>query len=304
MRKLPRGYRPPGAHRATGVFTVAMAYADGVTRAQARHRLATGEWRAGVGDGILLDTDAPHPLAPLVAAMITWPDGVLIRESAAIAHGLAIDVPAHPVHVWVPVNRRPRAGMVPHRYELDPDDVVALPYGRVTSRARTIHDVHAHLPARQVDELVALSIIRGDVTSASLEEHRRARPGCWGNGQLARLSEETRDGALSHPERVVVALLRRARLRGWTLNAPVHDEHGLIGVVDVLFEERRLAIEINGYAYHAVASFERDHEKINRLALRGYTHMAFTARAVRDRPERVLEQIVAALARLGGEESA
>lgn len=304
MRKLPRGYRPPGAHRSTGVFTAAMAYADGVTRAQARHRLASGEWRAGVGDGIRLDSDAPHRLAPLVAAMLTWTDGVLLRESAAIVHGLAIDVPVLPVHIWVPGNRRPRAGMVPHRYDLDPVDVVALPYGRATSRLRTIHDVHAHLPARQVDELIALSIIRGDVTSASLEEHRRARPGCWGNGQLARLADETRDGALSHPERVVVSLLRRAKIRGWAVNTPVHDERGLIGVVDVLFEGCRLAIEINGYAYHAVASFERDHEKINRLALQGYTHLAFTARAVRDRPDRVIEQIKEALTLLRNEESA
>lgn len=273
-----------------------MAYADGATRAQVRHRLATGEWRRVAGDGLCLGDDPPHALAPLVAATATWPDAVLIRESAALVHRLQVEVAPLPVHVWVPRARRPRDGITPHRYRLAPDDVVRSPYGLVTTWSRTVHDVHAHLPGRDADAFVALSVVRGDVTSDSLETHRRARPGCWGNAQLARLADDTRDGAVSTPEREVIAMLRGARIGGWSANVRVADAQGVIGVVDLLFERERIAIEVDGYAHHGMAQFERDRSKQNRLILAGYTVLRFTATQVRDEPARVLTEIGRALA--------
>lgn len=75
------------------------------------------------------------------------------------------------------------------------------------------------------------------------------------------------DGACSQAERVLHRLLRGAKLDGWVVNHLVM----LSGVeywIDVAFLTRRLAIEVDGWAWHSdVDRFAHDRRRQNALVL-------------------------------------
>jgi len=63
-------------------------------------------------------------------------------------------------------------------------------------------------------------------------------------------------------------------------------------LVDFLWPESRLIVEVDGYEYHgARASFEADRARDAELALQGYRVVRFTYRQVTQEPARVAETI-------------
>jgi very-short-patch-repair endonuclease len=91
-------------------------------------------------------------------------------------------------------------------------------------------------------------------------------------------------------------LLRTAEIAGWTANAPVLDEHGVIGVVDLLFEQARVAVEVDGWrAHRSQTAFVADRRRENRLVTAGYLVLHFTWHDLTDRPADVIAEIRAAL---------
>ena len=70
----------------------------------------------------------------------------------------------------------------------------------------------------------------------------------------------------SDTERRLLALLRRARLVPTATNTRVCGH-----VVDVRFQDARLVVEVDGYAFHRTRrAFERDRRRDADLASRGY----------------------------------
>lgn len=66
--------------------------------------------------------------------------------------------------------------------------------------------------------------------------------------------------------------------------------------VDFVWLDRKLVVEVDGYAYHKDrVAFERDHERQAILVRGGYLRLAFTWRQVVDRPDEVVEAVLAAL---------
>jgi very-short-patch-repair endonuclease len=128
----------------------------------------------------------------------------------------------------------------------------------------------------------------------------RDRLGRRGTPTLLRLLSLARSGAASIAELKLHEMLRTAGLSGWHPNAPVHDPAGLIAVVDVLFPEVRLVIEVDGFAAHRDrGSFVADRRRQNRLVAAGYTVLRVTWDDLRDRPEAVLIELRSLLLRLG-----
>lgn len=79
-------------------------------------------------------------------------------------------------------------------------------------------------------------------------------------------------------------------------NVPLHDDAGLIGVVDILFPGQRLVIEIDGRADHSdERAFQHDRSRQNRLIARGYRVLRFTWDDVVRRPTEVIATIRHAL---------
>jgi very-short-patch-repair endonuclease len=68
--------------------------------------------------------------------------------------------------------------------------------------------------------------------------------------------------------------------------------------LDVVWQGARLAVEIDGFAYHSSrAAFERDRRRDAELAAAGWNVIRVTWRQLLDEPEAVVARLAAALAR-------
>jgi very-short-patch-repair endonuclease len=93
------------------------------------------------------------------------------------------------------------------------------------------------------------------------------------------------DGAAAESERSLHRILRAAGIQTWIPNYQVWAAGDLIAVVDVAVPQRRLAIEVDGMAYHVdVERFRRDRSRQNALVELGWTVLRFTWADVSERP--------------------
>jgi very-short-patch-repair endonuclease len=124
----------------------------------------------------------------------------------------------------------------------------------------------------------------------AVHERNRGRAGTSAADRLLRAAGE---GGHSEAERILHRLLRSAGLTGWA--AHVWDRGFEI---DVAFAEQRLAIEVDGWAWHRdPARFNRDAERQNILVNAGWHVLRFTWHRLTLDPDGVLGEIRTALAR-------
>lgn len=115
--------------------------------------------------------------------------------------------------------------------------------------------------------------------------------GRYGSPASRLLLQAASDGARSEAERLLVQLLRRAGLTGWRTNYPVGGYQ-----VDVAFPAARVAIEIDGWAFHHdQADFQRDRVRQNDITLLGWQVVRFTWLDVVEYPQRVLTVVRSAI---------
>ena len=106
----------------------------------------------------------------------------------------------------------------------------------------------------------------------------------------ARLLAAASDESAAESERMLVRLLRRAKVTGWTQNEPVIPGEPWIG--DFVFRQQRLVVEVDGWAWHHTPDrFQRDRSKQNALVTAGWTVLRFTWFDLADRPTAVLDLI-------------
>lgn len=297
MPSLPSDWVPPRA-ASRRVFTAAEARAAGETPAQVRHRIATGAWVLVAGRGLRLADEPAHPRDAALAAWLTWPDGVVCRESALRLHlpQGPTELAETPVHMWVPTRRRAFAGLVPHRFTLPHDDLETFRDGRATALERSAIDALGRMARADADRLLAWLMTRRVVSRDTLEVWLVRHPRMWGNQQLRDLLTGAASGALSAAERRLHELLGAAGIRGWHANVTIRDSRGVIGAVDVLFPGASVAVEVDGRAYHGAVQFQSDRERRNRMVLAGYLVLHFTWHDLTMRGDVVISQIRAALA--------
>lgn len=118
-------------------------------------------------------------------------------------------------------------------------------------------------------------------TVAQLHEVLCLTAGRRGNADRRRLLLDSRDDAWSPAERAAHILLRAEGITGWTGNYPLWLA-GTCYYLDIAFPERKLAIEIDGRAYHSDRdAFERDRWRQNDIVLAGWRVLRFTAEMLR-----------------------
>jgi very-short-patch-repair endonuclease len=302
-----------------GVVTLQQFREAGLTRQMVWDRVRKGRFAPlhrgvyRVGPRLSARTDE------MAAVLACGPTAVLSHRSAAALwnllpspHGRA-GPPMLPVEVSICRSTRGVAatGILAHRVTtLGPGDRTIREGIPVTTPARTLLDL-ATLAARSperadrrplppvtyrdLERAVAKAGREGLASPADLRGHLAASPRRRGAGPLRRMLDQEGGPAFtrSEAEARLLDLVRRARLPPPRTNARVG---GL--EVDFLWREAGLAVEVDGYAFHAsLERFEGDRVRDADLAARGILVIRVTWRQIRDEPAAVIGRVARALGR-------
>lgn len=235
--------------------------------------------------------------APLFAAVLACGDGTLLgRESAGFLWRVVGRSSTDLVEVLVPLPRCPRhRGIRVHRVRsLPPDEVTQLRKIPVTTPARTLLDLSAQLPIRELEQALAQAEKRYAGTQRRLLALLARYPARPGTPKLRELLEGSRKPAFvrSEAEERFLVLVRRAGLPAPEVNVSLHGYE-----IDFLWREQGLAVEIDGYAFHGDRdAFEADRRRDGDLAARGIQVMRITWRQIADEAEATLVLVAQALA--------
>lgn len=266
----------------------------GVGRNAIGHRLASRRWQR-LHNGVYLIGAAPPTLtARARAALLTCGEGSVLSHRTA-AQRWALLAAGEQVHVTVP-GRNPgvRQDLHIHRVRwLGPDEVTTRDGIPLTTPARTICDLAATEPLRDVEQALAEARIHrlaSDPQLLAVIARAPTRPGSSIVRRLLTLEDDS-GYTRTRAERRLRDLLRAAGTERPLFNEPV-----LGYVVDALWPKQRLIVEVDGYTYHGNrAAFERDRRRDQELIAAGYRVIRITWLQLRDRPIETIATIIKAL---------
>lgn len=223
-------------------------------------------------------------------------NALLSHRTAGALHGLRV-VPLR-VEILVPHGRHQASTdrvLVHQTNQLaEPDRRECL---SCTTVDRAVVDIALTMRFRDdVRALLADAVQRRLTTVSALAAAAELAPR-RGSRHLRAALEEVEAGARSCGEAEFLDLVRRAGLPEPELNAPVLTSRGTFWV-DALWRAARVAVEIDGQAWHLeAAAWERDLRRQNLLIASGLTLLRFPVRRLRDDPDGVLREMKAALDR-------
>jgi very-short-patch-repair endonuclease len=279
-----------------GVVTLDEALRGGLTLRQVQHRVSTGRWIKLHPGVYLVGWGEPDQRASTRAA-VAW------AGTGAVASGLTAawwwrlrDWAPAVAEVTVPRSRSRCCPpeVVARRRNLDPVNLVVVRGLPVTALPLTVLDAAAALGNDSgrplVDRALQRRVSFGELHAAYCRSFGR-----HGSPWLGRVLRQAADGACSQAERVMHRLLREARIDGWVTNHLVVLS-GIEYWIDVAFVDRRLAVEVDGWAWHSdLDRFAHDRRRQNALVLAGWTVLRFTWHDLMSLPDVVVAQIRMAL---------
>lgn len=285
------------ARRQAGVFTRAQARQAGLTDRQISLRIRAGRWRS-IHRGVLVDSSTPDsPLLRLWATVLAAGPGATISHTSAAALW-QWEVPDLGIHVTVAPRRRPRVSpaVSVRRIGLSRTDRVLIGNLPVTSRIRTLADCAALLPEERMSQLIDRAVQQGWLGPPVLTALTRRQRGRYGNSLLRQLAPGLASNAHSTAERTLHGILRSAGITGWQANYRLRLDAARHAVVDVAFPRLKLALEVDGRAFHTNPErFRSDRSKQNALVGLGWTVLRFTWDDPHSRPGYVVASIRAQL---------
>lgn len=276
--------------RHDGVITRAQARTAGISDDAISRRVRSGHWLR-CAPGVFFVNDRPFSDAARVRSAV-WSYG-----PAATASGLAaawwLGVTHYPpelVEVTVPKvsNHRKRDRITVRRRDLLRQDIIERSGLRVTALPLTVIEAATR---RGGGVKLMDSALQRHVELKQLWDAHLRNKGRHGSPAARILLMSAEDGARSEAERLLVKLLRQNKITGWKANFPVAGY-----IVDVVFQAPRLAIEVDGWAFHSSAEdFENDRKRQNIISLLGYQVLRFTWLDLTEYPDRVVAEIRNAL---------
>lgn len=226
----------------------------------------------------------------LVAALFhAGPGAALSHQTGGWWWKLVEAVPRR-IHVSTPRDIASRPDVRVHgRRRLDRIRHRGLP---VTTPARTLLDLAFTLPVADLRRALAEADYRGLLDAAAIERLTgRGRPGATALREAVSLHLPQLAVTRSALERRFLLLVERSGLRTPEVNAVVE---GLM--VDALWRDARLVVELDGHVAHArPAAAERDRERELALRATGFAVLRYTWRQVTAEPERVITDVRRAL---------
>lgn len=278
--------------RQAGLIGYRQAIAAGLSRSGIQRRVTAGRW-VRLHPGVYLSADHPPTHEVRLRAAVLWAgrDAVAHGVSAAWWHELAPRLPQR-VEVTVPQHRCPgrRPGVVVRRRDVDALDLTEYRDLPVTGIALTALEAAVAL-GQGGSELLDRALQQRAAFDWVYRAHCR-NLGRRGSAAASALLTAAADRACSQAERLLVGLLRAGGLTGWELG------YGCQGyVLDVAFPAQRVAIEVDGWAWHVSPDrFVRDRQRQNALINGGWRLLRFTWHDLTTRPDAVVHDIRTALA--------
>ncbi|TPG31937.1 type IV toxin-antitoxin system AbiEi family antitoxin domain-containing protein [Mycolicibacterium hodleri] len=272
--------------RHDGVITGIQARGAGLSQDAIERRVRSGSWRR-CSRGVFFADDRPFTDAARIRAA-AWAHGDRATTSG-LAAAWWLDLTRFApdqVEVTVPraSNHPRRPGVRLRRRDLDPTDVSERNGLRVTALPLTV--VEAAVRRGGGPKLMDAALQRHVELRTLWTAHLRNK-GRHGSPAARRLLQAASDGARSEAERLLVSLMKQAGVTGWKTNYPVAGYE-----VDVAFARSRVAIEVDGLAFHSDAdTFQRDRIRQNAIALAGWQVLRFTWIDLTEYPDRVLAEI-------------
>lgn len=285
------------ARRQAGVITRAQLREAGLSDDRVDHMLLTGAL-VEVARGVHLVRGAPDGIDVRRWTVVLATGGVLGFASAA--HVWGMDERPDRVDVIVGTDRRVVRLHDVRRYHVPtPRRALTTLHGLpVTTRSWSLMDHVGRLPVSRGLRLVDRGIQQGWLTRSDIAQRLHDYPGRQGNRALRVILSYTSDGAAAASERALHRILRRAGVTGWRPNFEVRLDGAVVAIVDVAVPGARLAIEVDGFAYHSdVERFRRDRQRQNTLVALGWTVLRFTWHDLVERPSYVAATIRSQLRR-------
>ena len=255
------------ASRQHGLFLRSQATAVGATESKIETRLTTGRWVL-VSRGVYRIAGVPvtWKQRALAACMVSGPEAVVSHRSAAVLWGVSGFRPG-PIDVTVPPGRSNRSPLARvHRSAVEGIRRDGIP---VTRPARMLADLAAVVGAdaleEAVDDVLCRRLCRLDELTAPV--------GRRGTGALRAVLDAWNGDAV--PDGVAEMRVVR-RLLAVGLPQPfrqheIHDRGQFVARVDLVYPDHRLAIELDGFRWHAGRGpFRSDRLRRNRIEAAGW----------------------------------
>lgn len=284
------------AARQHGVVSRAQLSAAGVADHRIDYRIGCGRLRV-LHRGVFQLGPLRSPLEREAAALLACGAGAALshQSAAALSRFLLERGEISGVHVTVRGRHpAPGRGVIVHRVRhLPADEVTTISGLAVTTPARTLLDLAAHIPADRLEQCIAGADRDGLVSPAQVRELLRRYPARNGARRLRALVEATEGPAFtrSEAEARFLALVRRAELPLPQTNARIRGFE-----VDALWRAEQVVVEVDGQAYHGSAgAFEQDRRRDAVLIAAGYRVVRITWRQLVRTPEAVLVRLAQVL---------
>jgi very-short-patch-repair endonuclease len=276
--------------RQDGLITAAQAAQCGLTERTLQRRAHDDGWRR-VAPRVFLA--AGHRLTDRgrVRAAGLWAGdrGVISGPAAAWWHGmLALTLARIDVTVPRRLGMRGYPGVRIRRRDLPASDKVLSNGIWCTAAPLTALETAIVLP----DGSAFLDrALQKHVRFEDLHQAYCRNMGARGAARVAAFLTGAADRADSAAERLLISLLRDSGLTGWERGLPFER-----WTIDIAFPKAKLAIEVDGWAWHTdVDRFRTDRRKGNALVRAGWQLLRFTWHDLTNRPAYVLAEIRAAL---------
>jgi very-short-patch-repair endonuclease len=269
-----------------GVIALRQAVASGMSAQTVQRRAREGGWQR-LHPAIYLVGGHRLTAEARVRAAWLWAgeEAAVSGAAAAYWHGMLDRAPSE-VELTVPGRCKPRArpGIRVRRRDLLPADIV------------TARDLRLTAPPLTALETASTLADGSTFLDRALQRHVRfpavhraycRNMGHHGSSAAARLLVAAADRADSAAERLLVRLLREHRITGWVLGHPFGPWR-----IDLAFPAQRVAVEVDGWAWHVDAQrFRSDRRKQNALVRAGWDPLRFTWHDLDGRPAESVAEI-------------
>jgi very-short-patch-repair endonuclease len=284
-----------------------------LTESELRWQVASGRWQKPTRGAVVAHSGPLTDRQALRAVLLrAGPQAAIAGLTAARLDGFSgfgdkVSMTDRPIHLLMPAGYKRR--MYPLRLNvvthysrtLTDNDVHPIRQPRRTRIARSLVDAAAWMPTeRGAMAVLAAGVQQGLVRVGDMREVIERIETMHRHGLMIRVLPDIEGGAQALSELdFTYQVVRRHRLPEPSRQVARRDVRGRQRWFDVMWDEWKVVVEIDGAQHQEPLQRWDDMERDNDLNLGGYRTLRFPAWRVRQEPEYVAREILKALRRAG-----